>query len=621
LNHRTSFGALRTDEGVLFRVAAPSAQDVRLVLHDGPCAGEHVMRRSAGLGMFELSVRGASTGQLYEYKLDGGPARPDPASRFQPLGVHGPSAIVDPGAFEWSDHAWRGPARRHLVLYELHVGTFAGGGTFAAVRDRLAALKDIGITAIELMPVADFAGSRNWGYDGVALFAPSRAYGGPDDLRALVNTAHELGLAVVLDVVYNHLGPEGAYLTEFNPQYLIDRHETPWGRAVNLDGPGCQPVREFIIDNAIHWLREYHFDGLRLDATHALLDDGHQHFLVEFAAAVRREAGRSVLLFAEDYRNLATIITPEEQDGWGFDGVWADDFHHVVRRLVARDEHGYYADYEGTASELARTIRQGWLFTGQHSPYLRQPRGTDPSSVPMDRFVVCLQNHDQIGNRAFGDRLHHAVDAATWRAVSTLLLTLPMTPLLFMGQEWAASTPFQYFTDLEQDLGARVTEGRRREFRDFPEFRCEEARSRIPDPQRASTHAASRLNWDERDRPPHNHVLALYRELLALRRHPGLAASPSTHADAADAGPHAVVVRRPHDGHVFIVAAMLSRSGKVELRRLSEPPRAYHDLRLVLSTEDPRFCEDPGVIRVDRDVDGVTILFDRPGAVVLEASC
>jgi maltooligosyltrehalose trehalohydrolase len=607
-----SFGAVPCENGVRFRVPA-EVDALTLVLHGGRAAGRHRLREREPDGTFDAFIEGAAPGDRYAFSFDDGPLRPDPASRYQPEGVHGPSEIVDPGAFAWTDQTWRGVAPRDLILYELHVGTFTAAGTFAGARDCLPQLRDLGVTAVELMPVADFPGARNWGYDGVCLFAPSRAYGKPDDLRSLVDTAHALGLAVFLDVVYNHLGPEGAYLPAFVPRYHTDRHCTPWGAAVNVDGPGCEIVREFILANAAHWVREYHADGLRLDATHALIDDSQTHIVRDIAAAVRDARKGVTHVHAEDHRNLSAMLEDVSDDGWGLDAVWADDFHHVVRRRIAGDEHGYYEDFEGTAGELARTIRQGWLFTGQHSRHLDVPRGTDPSTIPMQRFVVCLQNHDQIGNRATGDRLHHAIDAAAWRAASVLLLTVPMTPLLFMGQEWAASTPFQFFTDFEPALGAAVTDGRRREFAAFPAFSDPVARLRIPDPQAATTFHASRLRWDEREHDGHREILALYRALIALRRrHHALGASAAFAGDAAAPDDDSVIVCRPGERETFWVAARLSRAGTVDVQL---PP----DARIVLTTEDEGFAPDPQPPAIEWQPDGARVMFHRAGALIMRA--
>jgi maltooligosyltrehalose trehalohydrolase len=605
------FGAVPTSAGVLFRVSAP-ADDLQLEILTGRRAGLYIPTRAAD-GTFECAVSGAAGGDRYGYRLGGGELRPDPASRFQPDGVHGPSEVIDPAAYTWSDGGWRGVRPADLVLYELHVGTFTPEGTFASAADRLEHVAALGATAVELMPVADFAGTRNWGYDGVALFAPSRAYGRPDDLRRLVDRAHALGLAVILDVVYNHLGPEGAYLPQFHPDYLTDRHQTPWGGAVNLDAPGSEIVRTFIIDSAVHWIREYHVDGLRLDATHTLVDESGRHVVEELAAEARRQAGRPIVVHAEDHRNLNAIVQPADRGGWGLDGIWADDFHHVVRVLLAGDAHGYYRDFAGTSEELVRTIRQGWLFTGERSIHLGECRGTDPSTIPMRCFVICLQNHDQIGNRALGERLHHQIDAAAWRAATTLLLTAPMTPLLFMGQEWAASSPFLYFTDLEPELGRLVTEGRRREFKDFPQFADTESRQRIPDPQAADTFDASRLRWDEREEPPHAATLALYRRLLALRRqHAALAAGDGTSGEAWAPNDSSIVVRRGGGAETFWIAVRLKGAGEVPL---PDDERA-RPVTMLLTTEERGFALDPQPARLVERV----VHFARPGAVILHAT-
>jgi maltooligosyltrehalose trehalohydrolase len=613
--HISGFGALPVERGVRFRLWAPAARSVSLVLLDGRAAGTHLI----GIGddrVYDRIIDGAAAGDRYVYRLDDGERRPDPASRCLPEGVHGPSEVVDPGSFRWSDGSWRGRSPGDLAIYELHVGTFSPEGTFAGATRYFSRLRDLGVTAIELMPVAAAAGSRNWGYDGVALYAPSPAYGHPDELRTLVDTAHHFGLSVILDVVYNHLGPEGAYLPELSADYLTDRHTTPWGHAVNLEEP---MVRAFILDNALHWVREYHVDGLRLDATHALIDGAESHIVRDIAAALHAER-RPIVVHAEDDRNLALMIEDPPR-GWGLDGVWADDFHHVMRRLLADDAHGYYADFAGTTDELARTIRQGWLYTGQQSRHQAAPRGTDASRVPMRRFVVCLQNHDQIGNRARGDRLNHVVSPAAWRAASTVLLTAPMTPLLFMGQEWAASVPFQYFTDLEPGLGRLVTEGRCKEFADFPEFATLEGRGRIPDPQSPATFEASRLRWEERDEPGHGAALRLYQALLSLRlEHRALGASDALEGDAEALDTDTIAVRRADDRHVFWVVARLRNSGDIDLAPLAEARGGGHadPWDIVLTTEDGVYSEESAPIAVDRRPGGPVIRFARPGAVILK---
>ncbi len=613
------FGARPLRGGVRFRVWAPSARHLTLVLHDGTAAGEYSVPQD-DQGVFDLIVDRAAAGDRYRYRINGGDLRPDPASRFQPEGVHGPSEIVDPSAFQWTDTQWGGRPAPDRIVYELHIGTFSPEGTFAGATSRLEAVRDVGLTVIEIMPVADFAGARNWGYDGVCLFAPSRAYGRPDDLRRLVDRAHQLGLAVLFDVVYNHLGPEGAYLPSFNEEYFTDRHATPWGRGVNLDGPGSGMVRRFIVDNACHWVREYHADGLRLDATHALIEKDQGAIVREIVDQVRSATARPVFIHAEDHRNLASMVEDSAAGGWGLDGVWADDFHHVVRVLLAHDAHGYYADFLGTAQELARTIQQGWLFTGQPSRRSGQPRGSDGSRVPMYRFVVCLQNHDQVGNRALGDRLPGRVPPEAWRAASALLLTVPMTPLVFMGQEWAASTPFQYFTDLEAALGRQVTEGRRREFAAFPEFSDERARHSIPDPQARSTFESSRLKWDERAEPAHRTVFELDRALIALRLdHPSaLGASTDLAGDAIALDDQTIAMRRADGGDVFWVIVRFRSAGVVDLSAATEDRgEANAEWKVVLTTEDPLFALDPCPPEID-ERRGPLIRFERAGAVILK---
>jgi maltooligosyltrehalose trehalohydrolase len=616
------FGAVPSQDGVRFRLWAPDAHDMILVLHDGTAAGDHPLARTEG-GLFETWIRGAAPGDTYSYRMDGDEPRPDPASRYQPQGVHGPSRIVDPETYRWHDEHWQPRRVNDLIVYELHVGTFTPEGTYAAAREKLPYLRDLGITAVEVMPIADFAGTRNWGYDGVALFAPARTYGTPDDFRAFVDAAHGHGLAVMLDVVYNHLGPEGAYLPHFSKRYLTDRHESPWGRAVNLDGPGAEYVRRFIIDNALYWVREFHVDGLRLDATHALIDESDTNIVAELVHTLRDAQERRLFLHAEDHRNKAEMLERRSEGGWGLDGVWADDFHHVVRRMVAGDSHGYFADFAGTAQELATIIRQGWLYTGQHSRQMNRSRGTSPARVPMYRFVVCVQNHDQVGNRAHGDRVHHSISAEAWRAASVVLLTAPMTPLLFMGQEWSASTPFQYFTDLELDLGKLVTEGRRREFSDFPEFSAPGATERIPDPQAASTFEASKLRWNEQQEPNHARVLALYRQLLALRRkHDALADSNELEGEAVAPDSNTLVIHRSNDNESFWIVARLTSGGEVDLTEAASA--LGHDLRgvrleVVLDTEHAEFAAAPQAIEVSTMSSATLVRFARAGAVILKS--
>jgi maltooligosyltrehalose trehalohydrolase len=605
------FGAIPQQDGVRFRVWAPGAQSLDLLTRRGGAAPiERTLQRDAS-GIWTGEFTDVRAGDRYAYRLDHGSPLPDPASRYQPEGVHGWSEVVDPSAFAWTDAEWQGVEPSRAVIYELHVGTFTGDGTFRDVISRMDYLRDLGITVIELMPVADFPGRRDWGYDGAALFAPSRAYGRPDDLRLLVDRAHASELAVILDVVYNHLGPEGAYLHGFAPPFFASRHETPWGRGVNLDGEGSPIVRQFLTDNALHWVREYHADGLRLDATHALVDESRRHLVAELTAAVRGAADRPLLVYAEDARNDAAMVRPAADGGWDLDGVWADDFHHVLRRALAGDSHGYFRDYDGSIGELVETLSRGWLYTGQYSTHLQCARGTDPSDVALARCVICLQNHDQIGNRALGDRLHHVVDAAAWRAAVTLLLTAPMTPLIFMGQEWAATTPFRFFTDFEPALGRQVSEGRRGEFRHFPEFSTDAAAGLIPDPQDDATFRASRLDWSERYSQPHAGSLALHRALLHLRAsRPALRGCADTACEARSLDQHTIALRRCAAGDTsdMLIVTRISGSGTVRLDAGVWRP--------ILTTEDPAFTTDCRSMAIDSASGDVSFL--RPGAIVFE---
>jgi maltooligosyltrehalose trehalohydrolase len=619
------FGAWPEKGGTRFRVWAPAAGRLRLVVAEPGPEWSYPLTPEGG-GFHGAWVDGIGAGVRYRYLVDERGPYPDPASRFQPLGVHGPSQVVDPYLFAWSDHDWPGVPADRVVFYELHVGTFTAEGTFEAVERQLPALVDLGVTAVELMPVAEFPGQRNWGYDGASLFAPAHVYGSPDDFRTLVNTAHRLGLAVYLDVVYNHLGPDGAYLAVFSPQVFSDRHRSLWGAAVNLDGPLSDTVRRFLIDNALHWVHEYHIDGLRLDATHGLIDESPRHFVAELTGVLH--AARlvpPVTVFAEDNRNLATIVRPSEEGGWNVDGVWADDFHHEVRRLLAGDHEGYYRDYGGTTAALATSIRQGWLYTGQHSVHHDAPRGTDPAGIPLRTFVACLDNHDQIGNRPFGDRLHHRIDLAAYRAASALLLLSPLTPLLFMGQEWAASSPFLYFTDHAPALGRAVTEGRRREFRDFSTFRDPGAAARIPDPQDPGTYRASRLVWTERLLEPHASVLRLYRALLRLgRAHAELQRTRDARVSVSALDADTLGVKWGGlPGAVLMLVARLRGEGLAATRELLGRDDAGVNARqpqqweVVLTTEDPPFSPSPRPPVLDLTGTYPIIHFAGPAAVVL----
>lgn len=512
--------AIETDGRVRFRLWAPQAQRVELCLTED--AGDVYLAMTGDAdGWHELISARASAGSRYRFRINAELHVPDPASRFQPDDVHGASEVVDAQAYAWRDGAWRGRPWEEAVVYELHVGSFSATGDFAGVEAHLDELVQLGVSAIELMPVADFPGARNWGYDGVLLFAPDASYGRPEDLKHLIDSAHAKGLMVLLDVVYNHFGPDGNYLHATAPQFFTDRHHTPWGAAINYDGAMSRDVRDFFIHNALYWLEEYHFDGLRLDAVHAIADDTQPHILDELADAVARGPGaqRHVHLVLENEDNVARHLQAASGQTPAYAAQWNDDIHHALHVIVTGEQGGYYADYaQHPLRHLGRCLTEGFAYQGDPSPYRDgQSRGTASRQLPLMRFVNFLQNHDQIGNRAFGERITALARPEAVRAVTEVLLLAPSPPLLFMGQEWAAPEPFLFFCDFNGDLAQAVTAGRRREFARFPQFSDPAARARIPDPGAPATFLASCLDWSQRDAPQHREWLALHRELLRLR--------------------------------------------------------------------------------------------------------
>lgn len=615
-------GATPDATGTRFRVWAADARQVAVVFVANGIIKETYSLQAEGDGYFSAHIAGVGPGTYYMYRVDNNDPRPDPASRLQPEGVHGVSCVVDP-TFTWTAQDWGGIALNDLVVYELHVGTATPEGTFDALIARLNDLRELGITAIELMPVADFPGNRNWGYDGVDLFAPARAYGGPDGLKRLVDAAHARGLAVLLDVVYNHLGPDGNYLRLFSHAYFTDRHQTPWGDALNMDGADSRPVRDFFIHNACYWAHEYQIDGLRLDATHAIVDDSPTHILAELATTLRESLPpeRQFLIIAENEHNDAAIVRPPSAGGWGLDGVWADDFHHQVRVAVAGDNEGYYIDYSGSATDLATTIQQGWFYTGQLSQYADEPRGTPTDGLDLAHFIFCIQNHDQVGNRAFGERLNHQIELNAYRAVSVLLLCSPATPLLFMGQEWAASSPFLYFTDHNPELGKLVTTGRRAEFARFSAF----AGTEVPDPQARETYDQSKLRWDERGVQPYANILQLYRDLLLLRRtRPALHNAAREQCEAVALDDDTLALRRTTNNPaetILVVVHLGKDNGEVDLTayELTRPP-VQTGWQLLLDSETAAYG---GVHTADTTAAATPMTrlrFDGPQAVVLASA-
>lgn len=493
-----------------FLVWAPRSASVAIRI----CDTKELIPMQAGSGGYHHAALNLDPGTKYLYRLEDGRELPDPASRFQPEGVHGPSQLVDTPNFQWTDQGWRGHALSDSIFYELHVGTHTQEGTFDALIPRLPALVELGITTLELMPVAQFPGGRNWGYDGVYPFAPQNSYGGPESLRLLVNTAHSLGLSVALDVVYNHLGPEGNCLTAFGP-YFTDRYRTPWGQAINFDGEYSDEVRRFFIENARYWLANYHFDALRLDAIHGIFDFSARHFLAELKSSVSQlsaRLGRPLYLIAESDLNDARLLHDPALGGYGLDAQWSDDFHHSVHTLLTGEHRGYYSDFRGN-TPLAESLEQGWFYQGQFSKFRKRRYGNSPEGLPASRFVVCSQNHDQVGNRAAGDRLTTLVGFEALKLAAGITLLSPFVPLLFMGEEYGESAPFQYFTSHgDPGLVEAVRRGRRAEFSAF------DWKEAVPDPQDEKTFRRSHLNPELKLTEPHRTLYNFYLELIRVRR-------------------------------------------------------------------------------------------------------
>jgi maltooligosyltrehalose trehalohydrolase len=582
-NRLVSQGAEPQGKGVSFRTWTTEKKKVSLVVFgDNESVVREIPMERETTGYYSAIDPASAPGTLYKYRLDDNLV-PDIASRFQPRGVHGASQVVDGRSFHWTDAGWKPPALHDLVIYELHVGTFTEEGTFKAIAARFDHLKGLGINTIELMPVADFAGDRNWGYDCVSIYAPSRAYGKPDDLRSLVNAAHQAGLAVILDVVYNHLGPDGNYMGVYSAHYFNASHHTPWGSAFNLDGPDAAPVRNHFAENPLYWVKEFHIDGFRLDATHAIPDDSPKHLIQEIAEKVQ---AFGAFVICEDPRNERNLLLPRDQDGYGCDAVWADDFHHVVRVQMTKENEGYMGYFKGSMEELVKTIREGWLFTGE----LQKdgiPRGTRGADIEPEHFVHCISNHDQVGNRAYGERLNQLVSPAAYRAASALLLMEPYTPMFFMGQEWAATSPFLYFTDHHDELGKGVTEGRRKEFAEFSDFRDPAKRALIPDPQKLATFTDSKLDWTQLERQPHLETLRLYRDFLRFRqanltdRH-----RSGWRVEQVSSAAIAIRYRRKNAGDLLIVAQLQAAHTILELENEWLRPAKGRTWKFAISTNE-----------------------------------
>ncbi|MEA2570734.1 MAG: maltooligosyltrehalose trehalohydrolase [Acidobacteriota bacterium] len=579
-SRRYPVGAEVQSDGVHFRVWAPEHERVDVIV-DG---AEHPLERERD-GYFSGFIDDIGDGARYGFRLDRGERTfPDPASRFQPEGPHELSAVVDRSAYPWNDRDWRGVDRDAAVIYEMHVGTFTTEGTWRAAEQHLAELRDIGITLIELMPVADFPGRFGWGYDGVNLWAPTRLYGAPDDMRHFIDAAHAADLSVILDVVYNHLGPDGNYLKEFSPHYFTDRYPNDWGQSINFDGEQSQPVREFYASNAAYWIDEFHLDGLRLDATQSVIDLGSEHILSVVSRRAREAAnGRRIYLVAENEEQEVRLVMPCEAGGYGIDALWNDDFHHSAHVTLTGQTGGYYQDYRGTPQELVSMAKHGFLYQGQWYSWQKQRRGTRSIGFPPRTFVWFLENHDQVANSAGGERIHQLADAATIRAMTALLLLGPATPMLFQGQELGSTAPFAYFADHRGELAEQVAQGRRKFLKQFPSLATPEMQARVPPPNDPEVFRRCQLDRSERN----EQIVALHRDLLRIRRDdPPF--SPHGAFDGAVLSADAFVLRSLDDDRLLLIN--LGRDLRLDV--IDEPllaVSAKHDWMVRWSSESGRY--------------------------------
>jgi maltooligosyltrehalose trehalohydrolase len=560
-------GPLPTPEGILYRVWAFCHKKV--VAHiEKPDGRKYTLELEAAPdGYFFGLDRQGAPGDLYAFSLDGAAPIPDFASHYQPRGVNGPSMVVDAGSFAWKATDWKRPEFNGQVIYECHIGTLTQQGTYLAAIQALDHIAALGATALEIMPVADWAGKRGWGYDGVLLFAPYHGYGTPDEFRTFIDACHQRGLAVILDTVFNHLGPEGNFSHQYSDYFFYQGKDNPWGQNFNLHGDNSDAVRAMLLHNVRYWLDEFRIDGFRMDATHTIHDPSDVHLLAQASDIVHERGG---FMIAEDDRNARSVLDPSDKNGWHFDGLWSDDFHHVMRVSQTGDQRYFYCMFKGSTDEVVSTLQKGWLYTGQVSPFHQHPRGTPADDFPPQCFVYCISNHDQVGNRLLGDRLHQVISPAAYRSVSLFLCLVPETPMLFMGQEWAANTPFLYFTDMPDDLGKAIRDGRRREFL-HTQFATEKDIDQMADPQAEETFTRSKLDWSELDQPEHRRVLHLYQAGLKLRRELFGAVNPPRECWTVRAEDRAVVIRYEFGGRVISVYHHLAGTsrlwpGKIILR-------------------------------------------------------
>ena len=585
---REFLGAVHSRGATFFRVWSPDARRVDVVV-EAPTSFVFALEQDAD-GLFSGNAA-IPAGALYKYRVDGQGPWPDPCSRYQPQGPHGPSLVVDPDAYLWSDAAWRGADIRGQIFYEMHIGAFTPEGTFDAAADKLPYLRDLGVTMLEIMPIAECPGRWNWGYDGVQLYAPYRTYGDHDALKRFVDRAHTHGLAVMLDVVYNHLGPDGNYLKHFSPYYFNTRDKTDWGEALNFDGAHSHGVRQFVIENAKYWIRDFHLDGLRLDATQSMFDRSETHIIAEIIAQSRRAAGaRNIVVIAENERQRSEHLRSPATGGFGLDAMWNDDFHHAAKVALTGSRDGYFNDYTGRAQEFISCIRHGFLYQGQWYDWQQQPRGSSASGLPPYAFIVFIQNHDQVGNTFVGERVHATASPARYRALMALMLLSPQTPLLFMGQEFACSSRFMFFADHHAELGQLVHAGRREFVRQFRAYADDAAQALIPDPCDEATFLDSKLDWAEAAR--HAPALLFHRELIALRTgDPVISQQRRDVLETATLSERALVLRwcdATHGDRLLVVNLDRELALTPAPEPLLAPPRDG-EWRLAWSSEDPRY--------------------------------
>ncbi|HEY8932005.1 MAG TPA: malto-oligosyltrehalose trehalohydrolase [Rariglobus sp.] len=605
-------GARVTRNGVHYRVWAPDHRQVRVSVKSA--RGEWMIEMDAVEDGYFFAIDPAGgPGDRYFFEVDGR-LLPDPASGYQPEGVTDASQVVTSAGYNWAATGWKRPPQSGRVIYELHIGAFTPEGTFAAAITKLDFLAALGVNTLELMPLADFPGERNWGYDGVMLFAPARCYGAPDDLRALIDAAHLRGLAVIIDVVYNHIGPSGNVLPDYAQGYFHPEKASMWGKGFDYQNPA---VRGFFLQNACMWLDDYRADGLRIDAVHAIEDESPRHLVAEIAEAAH---ARDAWVIAEDERNEANIIMPAHQNGWGVDGVWADDFHHTTRVALTGQQESHFKSYRGSIDEWVKTLEQGWFYDGRFFTHWNRPRGTPAGHVPPERFVFCISNHDQVGNRPLGDRLHQAVTAEAYRAVSMLLCLVPYTPMIFMGQEWAAGTPFPYFTDLPGDIGENMRENRIKEFAHYDAHYDQETLARMPDPKDQATFDSAKLNWAECVQVGHREMVSLYRECLHLRaREPLFQSPPRDRWSVRQIADRLLGLRWRHpDGDWLLLIGLAGEETAVPANDPFIANRSGRRWDLVFASNDPRFGGSPSWVAWRSDDQGFRIRL--PGCVLLHES-